>query len=197
MRRALQDWLQPFPGVGPSIAADLRRRGVKSVRDLLDPATLWRSASLRTGRHVLVASFAARGSPMALALRVATLHHWSLAAVATGWGYCVPGFGSSVGKGGLHTRNFKPPSKPGHSWNGRQGEPEPAADRPCLTSPAAGMPRRLLRRRLMRSARGARAPSGRCGGCGCGGTSAARRATRSSGSSTTCVVPSWYGVLRV
>ena len=84
MRRALQDWLQPFPGVGPSIAADLRRRGVKSVRDLLDPATLWRSASLRTGRHVLVASFAARGSPMALALRVATLHHWSLAAVATG-----------------------------------------------------------------------------------------------------------------
>ena len=30
----MKDELQRLPGVGPSIAADLRRLGVKSVRDL-------------------------------------------------------------------------------------------------------------------------------------------------------------------
>ena len=34
MSRAAKDELQQLPGVGPSIAADLRRLGVKSVRDL-------------------------------------------------------------------------------------------------------------------------------------------------------------------
>jgi len=43
--------------------------GVRRVR--LTPV------ALRTGRHVIVAAFAARGSPMGLALRVATLRHFA------------------------------------------------------------------------------------------------------------------------
>lgn len=34
----MRDELQQLPGIGPSMAADLRRLGVRSVRELLEPS---------------------------------------------------------------------------------------------------------------------------------------------------------------
>lgn len=47
----MRDELQQLPGVGPSIAADLRRLGVKSVRDLArrDPEQLYARLCEMTG----------------------------------------------------------------------------------------------------------------------------------------------------
>jgi|APFre7841882724_1041349.scaffolds.fasta_scaffold44255_2 hypothetical protein len=52
----MKDELQQLPGVGPSIAADLRRLGVKSIRDLArrDPEQLYARLCEITGqRHPL------------------------------------------------------------------------------------------------------------------------------------------------
>jgi hypothetical protein len=49
----MKDELQLLPGVGPSIANDLRSLGVRSVRDLgrRDPERLYRSLCLHTGER--------------------------------------------------------------------------------------------------------------------------------------------------
>ena len=49
----MQDELQQLPAVGPSIAADLRSLGVKSVRDLArrDPERLYVQLGKITGVH--------------------------------------------------------------------------------------------------------------------------------------------------
>ena len=47
----MKDNLQRLPGVGPSIAADLRQLGVRSVRDLArrDPEKLYQRLNVLTG----------------------------------------------------------------------------------------------------------------------------------------------------
>jgi hypothetical protein len=49
----VRDELQQLPGVGPSIAADLRRLGVKSVKDLArrDPERLYARLCTLTGER--------------------------------------------------------------------------------------------------------------------------------------------------
>jgi len=49
----MKDELQLLPGVGPSIAADLRSLGVRSVRDLgrRDPERLYKSLCTQTGER--------------------------------------------------------------------------------------------------------------------------------------------------
>ena len=49
----MKDELQALPGVGPSIAGDLRSLGVRSVRDLgrRDPEKLYRALCELTGEH--------------------------------------------------------------------------------------------------------------------------------------------------
>jgi len=49
---AARDELQQLPGVGPSIAADLRRLGVRSIRDLAqrDPERLYARLRAPEGR---------------------------------------------------------------------------------------------------------------------------------------------------
>ena len=50
-KRTTRDELQTIPGVGPSIAADLRSLGVKRVADLkgADPQRLYEKLNARTG----------------------------------------------------------------------------------------------------------------------------------------------------
>lgn len=52
-KRRQRDPLQEIPGVGPSIALDLRELGVRSVKDLVrrDPERLYRDLIRKRGTH--------------------------------------------------------------------------------------------------------------------------------------------------
>ncbi|HET6632422.1 MAG TPA: helix-hairpin-helix domain-containing protein [Rhodanobacteraceae bacterium] len=53
MKRPAADPLQAIPGVGPSIAADLRELGVQTVADLYgrDPERMYENLIARRGAH--------------------------------------------------------------------------------------------------------------------------------------------------